>query len=66
LSKAATMLVNTKLLGNTKVTGLAYENPDGSPLVIATDYFGQKRSQTKPTPGPFENPGVGEVRLQVW
>jgi hypothetical protein len=64
LRKAATKRVTTGLLGKAKVTGLAYENPDGSPLVIDTDYFGKKRKET--TPGPFENPGQGDLKLKVW
>ena len=63
---AATTLVTTELLGKAKRTGLAYEHPDGSPLVISTDYFGKVRSKTKLSPGPFENPGPGKLRLKVW
>lgn len=66
LRKAATKLVNTELLGKAKVSGLPYENADGSPLVIDTDYFGKKRNAALPSPGPFENPGQGEVKLKVW
>ncbi|MEK7408407.1 MAG: right-handed parallel beta-helix repeat-containing protein [Acidobacteriota bacterium] len=66
LRKAATRLVNTELLGKAKISGLAYENADGSPLVIDSDYFGKKRSEANPTPGPFETPGQGELKLRVW
>ena len=61
-----TVLVTTKLLGKAKIPELAYENPDGSPLKIDRDYFGKRRSRAHPTPGPFEKPGQGEVRLRVW
>jgi alpha-N-arabinofuranosidase len=45
----------------------AYENPDGSPLRIDTDYFGKMRNDKKPTPGPFENPETGRLlKLKVW
>ena len=30
----------------------SYENPDGSPIIFDTDFFGKKRSKT-PIPGPF-------------
>ena len=66
IQKAATRLIGTELLGKAKITGLPYENPDGSPIVIDTDYFGKKRSSTAPTAGPFENPGQGELKLKVW
>jgi len=61
-----TALVTTDLLGKAKIPGLAYENPDGSPLKIDADYFGQQRGKTSPTPGPFERPGEGALRLKVW
>ncbi len=61
-----TALVTTALLGKARIPGLAYENPDGSPLKVDTDYFGKRRSKTNPTPGPFENPGQGDLRLKVW
>jgi len=64
--KAETKLVNTGLLGKARVPGLAYENGDGSPWVVDADYFGKKRTGARPTPGPFENPGEGELRLKVW
>ncbi len=64
LQKAATRLVNTGLLGKAKVPGLAYENADGSPVVIDTDYFGQKRQAARPAAGPFE--AAGEAKRRVW
>ena len=66
LQKAATRLVNTGLLGKAKISGLAYENADGSPLVIDSDYLGKKRGEADPTPGPFETAGQGELKLKVW
>jgi hypothetical protein len=65
LEKAATRIVDTAALGKAKVPGLAYENADGSPVVINTDYSGKKRAAA-PTPGPLEKPGRGEVRIRVW
>jgi alpha-N-arabinofuranosidase len=65
LSQADTAPVTTALLGKAKIPGLAYENADGSPLKLDTDYFGKKRSQAKPTPGPFENPGKGDLSLKL-
>jgi alpha-L-arabinofuranosidase len=58
-------LVTTALLGKAAIPGVSYENPDGSPLAIDRDYFGQQRSQTNPTPGPFENPGTGSISVKV-
>ena len=64
--KQPRQLVTTELLGKAKVPDLPYEQPDGSPLRIDTDYFGKKRSEKNPTPGPFENPGQGKLVLKVW
>lgn len=60
-------LVTTELLGKAKITGCAYENPDGSPLKMNTDYFGRNRNKaTNPSAGPFERPGEGRLALKVW
>jgi hypothetical protein len=59
-------LVTTKLLGKAMIPGQAYENPDGSPLKVDTDYFGKKRSKANPSAGPFENPEDGKLTLKVW
>ena len=59
-------LVTTDLLGKAQVSACAYENADASPLCVDTDYFGGKRDNTNPFPGPFETPGNGEVSVKVW
>ena len=58
--------VTTERLGKAAVPGVAYENPDGTPCLIKTDYFGQKRSQTNPFPGPFEVTKGGRQTRKVW
>jgi len=58
--------VTTALLGRAKIPDAAYENPDGTPLKLDTDYFGKRRSETNPSAGPFENPGEGKLTLKVW
>ena len=63
LRTAATKLVTTELLGRAKIAGLAYENADGSRLVIDSDYSGKKRNTSAPCAGPFEDPGL---KLKVW
>jgi hypothetical protein len=61
-----TLLVTTEMLGKAKMSKEGYENPDGSSLRIDNDYNGDKRSETNPSAGPFENPGVGTIRMKVW
>ena len=59
-------LVTTELLGKAKIPDLPYEQPDGSPYRLDTDYFGKKRTAANPGPGPFELPAGGEQVLKVW
>ena len=66
VQKSNSALVTTGLLGKAKIPRLPYENPDGSPLKIDTDYFDRPRSPSSPTPGPFEKPGSGRLKLKVW
>jgi len=58
-------LVTAERLGKAAVPDLPYENPDGTPLRVDTDYFGKPRNPANPTPGPFENPGEGRRVLNV-
>ena len=64
--KSETQTVTTKLLGKSHVTNLPYVDFDGQPLRLDTDYFGKRRDPKHPTPGPFENPGRGRLKLKVW
>jgi alpha-N-arabinofuranosidase len=59
-------LVTTDLLGKTVISDVSFERPDGTSLKIDTDYFGNRRSEANPTPGPFENPGTGSLSIKVW
>ena len=59
-------LVTTELLGKAKVPNLPYENADGSPIRIDTDYFGAKRDASNPFPGPFEVKESGSRTVKVW
>jgi len=58
--------VTTELLGKAKIPNLSYENPDGTPIIIDVDYFGNKRNKRNPSAGPFEKPGAGKLKLKVW
>lgn len=63
LRPEGTQRVTTRLLGRARIPGLAYENPDGSPLVLDTDYAGKARDAQKPWPGPFEGSAKA---MRVW
>ena len=59
-------VVTTQALGQAKVSGQRFENPDGTEIIVSTDYFGKKRDKIKPTAGPFEKPDKGKNKLKVW
>lgn len=58
--------ITTSLLGKAKIPKAAFDNPDGTPITIDTDFFGNKRSETNPSAGPFENLTAGELKLKLW
>jgi len=64
--QASRKRVTTELLGKAVVSGCAYENRDGSPLRIDTDYFGAKRGEKSPFPGPFEVAASANHPVKVW
>jgi len=64
--KVKTQLVTSELLGKAVAPNAGFENPDGSPLKIDTDYFGNKRSEANPFVGPFEGLKEGEQVIKVW
>ncbi len=59
-------VVTTKALGKAMVSNAKYEQPDGTPYRLDTDYFGVKRSTRNPAPGPFQLSGKKAIRLKVW
>ncbi len=61
-----TSLVTTERLGLAAVPQVAYENADGTPLVVDTDYLGNRRSTSASFPGPFAKPHTGELTGRVW
>ena len=59
-------LVTSELLGKATISDLPYEQANGEPISISTDYFGNNRNDLNPTPGPFECPPRGKLKLMVW
>ena len=59
-------LVTTELLGRAAIPNLPYERPDGEPIRVDTDYFGRRRNESSPMPGPFQDVGTGSLRVKVW
>jgi len=61
-----TKTVTTALLGRAVVPEEGFENPDGSPLTIDTDYLGNPRPGDPPAPGPFARLPAGTQSWPVW
>ncbi len=61
-----TFLVTTEKLGGTIVSEAIYENPDGTPYKLDTDYQGNTRNEENPLPGPVEKLENGKGRFRVW
>ena len=59
-------IATTDLLGKAKIPALPYEQADGSPYRIDTDYLGKKRNAANPFPGPFELAEGDKQVLKVW
>ena len=64
--KPKTHLITTELLGKAKMANEPFENPDGTPLKIDTDFIGNQRSSSNPTAGPFEGYIGGKQTIKVW
>jgi alpha-L-arabinofuranosidase len=62
---AKTRMVTTESLGHALVPGQPFANQDGSPYRLDRDYFGKKRNETNPFPGPFEIESNGRQRWKV-
>ena len=60
------MIVTSGLLGRAIVPNLPFDNADGSPVNIDTDYLGKMRNTVNPSPGPFEISKSGKQKIKVW
>ena len=65
LKQAKTALITTQALGKARISGLPYENSDGTPIALTRDFLGRKRNPSHPTPGPFEHLGTGPQELSL-
>lgn len=63
--KPETTMVTTERLGNLQLPKQLFEQPDGNPISIDTDYLGNKRL-LNPRPGPFELVKDGVNKFKVW
>jgi alpha-L-arabinofuranosidase len=66
LSAQTRRTVTTALLGTAVVPSQAFEQPDGTPYLLDTDYSGAPRNAANPAPGPFEFTSGPTIRRKVW
>lgn len=59
-------LLTTELLGKAKIPNAAFNNPDGSPLKIDTDYFGHLRTDENNSVGPFAGFSKDQSKVKIW
>lgn len=65
LLQVKTKIIRTENLEPPRIAEQPYENPDGTPLAINTDYSGVSRGET-PVPGPIEDLRAGYNKILVW
>jgi hypothetical protein len=65
LSEVKAVTVTTDFLGISFEPELPYENPDGTPLCIEYDFFGNSRPVGRITVGPLENVGNGPQKIKI-
>lgn len=66
LANAVCRPVSGERLGITAIAQAPFENADGSPAEVTTDYFGMIRDTEHPVPGPFAFRGVWPAKVRVW
>lgn len=59
-------LVTSDLLGLAQVPNQRFEQPNGAPYRLDTDYFGNPRNADRPGAGPFSAPQTKNTPLKVW
>jgi hypothetical protein len=59
-------VITTQMLGKAKIPKAAFENNDGSPLTIDSDYSGNKRSGPTTIAGPFALTEKYAGAIKVW
>ena len=59
-------MVSSQLLGKTQRTNLHFDNPDGSAILINSDYFGNAYCRNSFNIGPFSGLKEGRNVIRVW
>jgi hypothetical protein len=59
-------LITGDILGKAKIPKAAFDNADGTSLILDEDYFGNKRSQGDNLAGPFSKINTGKSMVKLW
>jgi alpha-N-arabinofuranosidase len=59
-------LITSKMIGKMPLPQVFMENPDGTPLDITIDYFGNSIDSKHAMPGPFQKISSGINKFSVW
>jgi alpha-N-arabinofuranosidase len=59
-------LVTTEMLGKAEIPNLPYEEPDGKPYRLDTDYFNKSREKNRNAIGPFATYVLGDNIIKLW
>lgn len=65
ISQLQSQIIDTEKMGVTFFSNGYFENPDGTPITLNTDYLGVSRGDA-PKAGPFENVVSGVQEIVVW
>lgn len=66
VTKMKNQIVSSELLGKAQIPYQRFENPDGTEIIIDTDYSGNKRNLKNPSVGPFSIERSGAIKIKVW
>jgi len=59
-------LITSEFMGKVPFTKMFIENPDGTPLDIMSDYYGNSVDPNNVMPGPFQNITEGANTFSLW
>jgi alpha-N-arabinofuranosidase len=59
-------LITSRMMGKIPLPQVFMEHPDGIPLDITTDYFGNPIDPENVKPGPFQNISPGFNKINIW
>ena len=63
--KIPTRIASTDTLGTVRIVDAIFDDPNGNPIIINSDYLGAIRPE-KPVVGPIEGLKAGPNRIKVW